>query len=371
MVHSTAICWKIGLAVFAAALPFWQLPALADDGKADKVEPRPQPVEAKSVRIILQPPANDAVFALRPPRPAAAVGTVSTQPAGDAAGAPPRPEPVKPQEDAAVVDLPSLSEQSRQIALQPPDSNAAPAQPRPEPAKLKEDALVVAPPSSPERSSQIVLQPAASNVAPDQPRPEPAKLKQDAAFVTSPSSAERSSQIALQPPASNVAPASPRPEPVKLKEDAAFVASPSSAERSLQVALQPPASNAASVRPRPDPAKIRKDATSAPIPSLPERRPFRPVLANIEPGEKEQNAALASQKQTPEPASFLAKVNSAFKPLTNLWPGNQKASEAASPTAEASDRSTASPASADPGPASDKTDGKQEQGSFLKSLRFW
>jgi hypothetical protein len=331
MVDSTAICWKIGLAVFAAALPFGQLPALADDGKADKVEPRPQPVEAKAVRIILQPPANDAVFALRPPRPAAPVGTVSTQPAGGAALAPPPPEPVNPQEDAAFVDPPSLSEQFPQLAVQPSASDAVPAQPRPEPAKLKEDA----------------------------------------AFVASPSSPERSSKTALQPPASNVAPVQPRPEPAKLKEDAAFVASPSSPERSPQIALQPPASNAASVRPRPEPAKIRKDAASAPIPSLPERRPFRPVLANLEPAEQERNAALASQKQTPEPTSFLAKVNSAFKPLTNLWPGNKQASEAASPTAEASDRSTASTVSTDPGPASDETEVKQEQGSFLKSLRFW
>jgi len=251
MVRLTTISWKIGLAVFAMVLPFWQLSALAEDGRTEKVETPSQPNDVKTVRVILLPPANDAVFAFRPPQSAKkAPGVIWEQ----------------PTDDAAVAVLP------------------------PEPAKIEEDAAFVEPPSLPE------------------------------------------------PP---------------------------------QTALQLPASNAASARPRLEPAKIKKDAALVKIPSLPERPPFRPVLYNIKPVQNEQKAAAASLEQVGKPASFMAKVNSAFRPLTNLWPGNRQASETVSPTAEGNGRSGANPVSADPGPASETADVKREPASFSKALRFW
>lgn len=251
MVRLTTISWKIGLAVFATVLPFWQLSALAEDGRAEKVETPSQPNGVKTVRVILLPPANYAVFAFRPPQSAKAAGAIWEQPTDDAALA--------------------------------------------------------------------VL----------------------------------------------------RPEPAEIQEDAAFVEPPSLPERPPQIALQLPASNAASALPRQEPAKNKKDAALVKIPSLPERPPFRPVLYNIEPVENEQNAAATSLEQVGKPASFMAKVNSAFRPLANLWPGNRQASETVSPTAEGNGRSVANPVSADPGPASETADVKREPASFPKALRFW
>jgi hypothetical protein len=256
MVRLTTISWKIGLAVFAAVLPFWQLPAMADDARDEKVETPSPPIEPKTVRVILLPPADEAVFALRPPRSEKAARTIWEQPTDAAAVVPPRPEPAQIQENAALAEPSSFAE---------PPASAEP----------------------------------------------PSSLK--------------------QPP---------------------------------QIALQPPAGNPASARPRPEPVKIKKAAASAEIPSLPERPPFRPVLYNVQPQEKEQSVASPSREQAREPASFMTKVNSAFRPLASLWPGNRRTSETASPTA--------SPASADAGPASEKTDVvKREPGSFLKVLRFW
>lgn len=190
MTRSAAISWTIGLAVSSAALSLWQLPAKADDGGVDKVETRPQPIEPKTVRVILLPPASDAVFGLRPPGSATAAHVISVQPVGETAAAPPPLKSGKIQEDAAFVEG-ALHESPPRAALQPSASNAPTAQPRAEPAKIRDDAASVEPPASPGRPPQVALLPPASDVASDQPRAEPAKPRKDASLVEIPSLPER------------------------------------------------------------------------------------------------------------------------------------------------------------------------------------
>lgn len=252
MVRLTTIYWTIGLAVSAAALPFGQWPAMAEEGSAETVEAPPQPIEPKTVRVILLPPADDALFSMRPPASA----------------------------------------------------KAAPA---------------------------IVQQPADNGVA---------------ALLRAP--------------------------PAKIDEDAAFAAPLTTPKRPPEIALVPPANNSASARPRPEPARIDKPASLVKIPSLPERRPFLPVLYKIEPEAYAQTAAATPREEPSEPVSFMGKVKRSFQPLANLWPGNRREGETASPAAEGSNRTIARSASADAGPASENTDAaKSEPASFLKKLRFW
>lgn len=251
MIRLNTLSCTIGAAVFAAALPLLQLPAMAEDGSAQKVEETPSPpIEPKAVPVILLPPANDALFAFRPPRSGIAVPAATEQPTGNAV-----PEPVAPA---------------------------------------------------------------------------PAKIEADAAIVEAPAVMKRPPDIALQPPAS-----------------------------------KPPSAPAAAVLPRAEPAKARQNAPVAVVPSLPERAPFRTVFYNVEPVVIERNAAKASYEQAPESASFMGKVKSSFQPLANLWPGNRRASETESPTADG----RAAPNAA---AASENTDvSKPEPAPFLKSLRFW
>jgi hypothetical protein len=275
MVRLTTISRKIGLAAFAAALPLSQMPAMADDQRIEKVETPPPPIEEKTVRVILLPPANHAVFAFKPPKGAK----------------PAAPTAEQPKADPAVVTLPQ------------------------EPAKIDAEAAFAAP---------VILAPSAT--VPKQPQ-------QEALII-----------------------------PERPRQEATIIP-----KQPQQAVLQPPARNAVTAQPRPEPAKIRKPATVAAIPSLPERPPFRPVFDTIKPSELARSAAQTSREQPRESTSFLAKVNASFRPLTNLWSGNQRASETASPAAESSPRPVASQAA-----ASESSEApKPEKSSFLKKLRFW
>jgi hypothetical protein len=165
MVHSTANAWKIGLAVAALALPMGQLPALADDEPSEPLAVRHQPLEPKSVPIILLPPADDAVFA--PQRPALAddVPVIIVQTAGTRAIAPLRTEPEKIQDDTltkadarieqdttTLVESPPTSEPPPRVASLPPVVDAAIASPRPEPEQARTEATPVVIPALPGRS---------------------------------------------------------------------------------------------------------------------------------------------------------------------------------------------------------------------------
>jgi hypothetical protein len=195
---------------------------------------------------------------------------------------------------------------------------------------------------------------------------EPAKIDAEAAFAapvilapsaTVPKQPQQEALIIPERPRqeATIIPKQPQQEP------------PAAAKQPQQAVLQPPARNAVTAQPRPEPAKIRKPATVAAIPSLPERPPFRPVFDTIKPSELARSAAQTSREQPRESTSFLAKVNASFRPLTNLWSGNQRASETASPAAESSPRPVASQAA-----ASESSEApKPEKSSFLKKLRFW
>ena len=198
MVRSTAISWKIGLAVTALALQAGQLPALADDESAQEVETRSQPLEPTAVRVTLLPPASDTVISSWRPWPVEGATIIMVRPAENAAIAQPRPEQVE----------------AAPIMVQPA-GNAAIAQPRPEPVE----------------AAPIPVQPA-GNAAIVQPRPEPEKIQEDAARAETSSSPERRPRVALLPPVGNAIIASPRPEPAKTQNDAPSVAIPSLPGRS-------------------------------------------------------------------------------------------------------------------------------------------
>lgn len=164
MVHSTANSWKIGLVVAALSLPSGQLPALADDEPSETLETRHQPLEPKSVPVILLPAADDAVFA--PQRPALAddVPVIIVQTAGTRALAPLRAETEKLQDDvlvkedsriepdATLVESSSTPEPSPRVASLPPAVDAAIASPRSEPEKARKEAAPVVIPALPGRS---------------------------------------------------------------------------------------------------------------------------------------------------------------------------------------------------------------------------
>jgi hypothetical protein len=293
MVRSTAIGWQIGLAVAVAALSLWQLPARAQEAPPEKVEAPPQPIEQKTVKIILLPPADDAVFALRRPEPAGAVSVVSVESTPYGAVALPSAEPAEIQDDAETAEIPALVERPS-LATMPPASDAAVVQPRLETAKVQENA---------------------------------APVEIDRGAVGSPRVAS------VQPPARDI--------------------------------VAPP---------RAESAKIPQSATLVQIPSVPARSPFRraaaktaPVEAKTAPVENEWKSATTLQEQAPEPAP-VAKGNSAFRFLTNLWPGNKQASAQVSP-ATSSAPPQQSPAEARP--ASETPTAKPKPAYLLDVLQFW
>jgi hypothetical protein len=175
MVRSTATSWKIGLAVTALTLPLWQLPAMADDRLAEKAETRPQPLEPKAVRVILLPPASDALLAARYPDEVKTAPIIMVKPVENAAIAQPRPQQVE----------------TASIMLQPA-GNAAIVEQRPEPAKIQEDVAPVETPSLPERRPRIALLPPASNPIVASPQPEPTTTQDDATSAEIPSLPGRS-----------------------------------------------------------------------------------------------------------------------------------------------------------------------------------
>ncbi len=152
MVRSTAISWKISLAVAALALPLGQLRALADDELPVKRETPPQSVEPKAVRVILMPPASDVVFASHRPALLEEAPIIMVQPAGKRAPAQPLSEPAEIDEAAAVVESPPAPEQPPRVALLPPLSDAAIASSPPEPEKPQKSATSVVIPALPGRS---------------------------------------------------------------------------------------------------------------------------------------------------------------------------------------------------------------------------
>jgi hypothetical protein len=153
MGRSIAISWKIGLAVAAIASPFGQLRAQVDDGLPETAETRAQPLESKSVPVILLPAASDALLASSRRAPVEGVPIVMVRPAGNAAtNAQLRPEPVKIQENATLVERSPAPESTPRVALLPPVSDAAIAPPQPEPEKTQWSATPVVIPSLPARS---------------------------------------------------------------------------------------------------------------------------------------------------------------------------------------------------------------------------
>lgn len=191
MVRSTAISWKIGLAAAALALPLSHGMALADDAPVEKVEPRPQPLEPKTVRIILMPPANDSVFTSPRPEMVPETPVIMMQPAGSAATVEPfpeasEPEPSKIEEDVALVESPLVPDRPALVPLV--SGAAAIASPPPEPPKAQKGATLVAIPSLPKRSPfrqapfKSELVDFVPNPALQQPEPAPVKAKSNSTF---------------------------------------------------------------------------------------------------------------------------------------------------------------------------------------------
>jgi hypothetical protein len=337
MVRSAAISWKLGLAVTALALQLWPLPALADDGSAQEVETRPQPLEPKAVPVTLLPPASDTALRTWRPGPANRAPVIMVRPAENTAIAQPRPEPTEPA----------------RITVRPAE-NSAMAQPRPEPAeparitvRPAENAAIAQPRPEPVEPARITVRPAES--APiAQPRPEPV----EPAPITA-------------RPAETIATVQPRPEPEQIQEDVRPVETPSSPERP-RVAARPPIGNAKIASPRPEPAKTQNDATLVATPSLPGRSPFRQGSFKSEIVDSP-----ASLRQDPE----QPKGNAASRFLANLWPGHKAASTPVSSTGggnlpPASTVSASAPSEQDQaqaGPRNDKPPIKR----FLDGIQFW
>lgn len=144
MVRSTAISWKIGVAVTAAALQLWQLPARADDGSTQGVGTRAEPLKPKSVPITLLPPASDAEMnSWRQYMPGGAP-IVMVRPAKNGASAQPSPEQAQPAPTIVqpAVNAPSAQPRPEQaetaFIMMPPAASIATAQPRPEPEKTRD-----------------------------------------------------------------------------------------------------------------------------------------------------------------------------------------------------------------------------------------
>lgn len=171
MVRSTAISWKIGLAIAALALPVGQLRALADDRPTEKLVTRSASLEPKTVQIILLPPASDAVFASKRPALLDEAPIIMVRPAKKGAIAQPLSEAAETQVDSTVVETPSMPEQPLRaeiledatveesppalqqpprVALLPPVSDAASSPALPE--KPQKNAMPIVNPSLPVRS---------------------------------------------------------------------------------------------------------------------------------------------------------------------------------------------------------------------------
>jgi hypothetical protein len=199
MVRSTAISWKIGVAVTAVALPLWQLPALADDGATREVETRAEPLKPKAVPITLLPAATDTQLdSWRRWLPEGApIIMVRPAPAKNTAIAPPRPEQIEaapimaqPAENAAIIPMrPEQVEAA--LMMEQPAENTAIVQPRQEPEKIQ-GATRIETPSLPERPRRVAMLPPVSNAIIASSRPELAKTQNDAPSVAIPSLPGRS-----------------------------------------------------------------------------------------------------------------------------------------------------------------------------------
>ncbi len=326
MVRSTAISWKIGLAVSALALQLAPLPALADDGLAETVEKRPQPLEPKAVRVTVLQPASDAAVAGWRPWQMGGAPIIMVRPADNAAIAQPHPDEVE----------------------------AAPVW----------DTIVPPSPEQVEGTPSIMAR-AAGNAAVTQPRPEQ--------FEAAP---------ILMQPVENAAVVRPRLVPEKIQEDVARVEPRPLSEGRPRVAVAPPASNAAVAPPRLEPAKTENAAPLVAIPSLPGRSPFRQAPFKSEIVENGPNAPAALRQQSPETAP--AKGNAASRFFANLWPGNKGASTPASSTAQGSSSSAGAARAGSLGPSASNSappaQGQAETGAksdkppikrLLDGIQFW
>jgi hypothetical protein len=373
MVRSAAICWKIGLAATALALPLWQLPARAEDETAEKVETRAQPVETKAVRVILLPPANDAAFRSWRPGRVDGGSIVMVRPAEDAVIAAPPPEqenatpiPASPAENAAIAQPRPEQTEAPAIRLRPAE-NAAIAERDPQQAKGSllrlrpaEDAVIAERHPDPAKAAPLGTRPA-ENAAITERDPQQTKgallrvrPAEDAEIPQSRPDRAEAAAIPAQP-AGGPAIAQPRPEPEKSPEDATLVEAPSLPERRPRLALLPPAGDAPVASPRPETAKTQNDALVA-LPSLPERSPFRGGGFKSEIVENGPAIQRAAEPAPPKTA--------AGRFLANIWPGNKGASTPASSTVGG-------------GPASAPAQGQPEAGPkppikrLLDGIQFW
>jgi hypothetical protein len=370
MVRSTAISWKVGLAVTAVASLPWQLPARADDRPED-VEIRSQPLEQKAVPVTLLPAASDTVFTSWRPWKVEGATIVMVRPAEKAAIAQPLPEQAEPAPVTA-----------------PPAENAPIAQPRAEPVEAAPSirvrsaahAAIDQPPPKPVEAAPIIVGPA-EKAAIIQPPLEPVDgapsimvLPAAHAAIAQPRPGPVEAAPVMAQPAETAAIVQPRAEPEKIQEDAARVEAPAIPERRPRVALLPPAGNAPAASPRADPAKTQSDATLVAIPSLPGRSPFRPAPFKSEIVESGPNAPAGFR--APEPP----KGNAASRFLANLWPGNKGASTPVSSTGARSPSSTSDGGAGSRGPSTASAEGQTESGQrgdkppikrFLDGIQFW
>jgi hypothetical protein len=330
--------------------------------------------------VTLLPPASDALLGTwRTWLPNGGKPLVMVPPVENAPTAAPRPLPVETAPALATpAETPFIAQRSPEPVEAPPalvDSavRTVVAQPRPEPGSIQENATLVEKPSVLQLRSPVASPPPAGNAAIAAPRPEPQKIQEDAILVEKPSMLEQRPPVASLPPAGNAVIAVPRPEPQKIQEDATFVEKPSVLERRPPVASLPPAGNAAIAARRPEPAKTQKNAALVAIPSLPGRSPFRPAPFKSEIVESGPTAAVF-QQQVPEPR----KGNAASRFLANLWPGNKEASTPVSSTAEGrppavgGNAGTLGPSASAQGQAetAQKSD-KPPIKRFLDGIQFW
>lgn len=248
-----------------------------------------------------------------------AVRVILMPPASDTPVASPYPEMVK---EAPVILVRTVGTAATAVPNQDP---AAPIMAQP-----AEDAIIDEPQPDLMETARFMLQPAGSPST-AQPRPEPAKIPAETEIAKEPSLTER------RPPAAS--PASP-----------------------------PPVANAAATASPPrEPATTQNDATLAAIPALPRRSPFRQTaLQTPFKSEFVENAPLANGTFE---QSAPAKSNSPLRFLTNLWPGNKRASapaESSAPTSTAS--ASQPPANAAPASGDQQT---AQKPNLLDKLQFW
>jgi hypothetical protein len=146
MARSMTIARKAGLALAVLALSA-QWPALADDAPKDTISAPSPPLEPTDVQVMLLPPADESVFALRPPGAAEVPSFTLMKPSADRSEAPPKTEPAPVREEAIAVDPPSLPELPvpAAVAAAPkadpvsiaPRVEPAPVEPRPRIAKAE------------------------------------------------------------------------------------------------------------------------------------------------------------------------------------------------------------------------------------------